>query len=119
MPPDDATALLDIERMCRLVAEVVQISDEETFTRNVDQQHLVLHRLAIMGEATKRLSMEFRLLHVEIEWSAIAGLRDVIMHRYDIVDIGLIWDIATNRVPRLLAYLEAHFPMSSEDEPLP
>jgi len=37
---------------------------------------LRLYRIAVMGEATKRLSPEFRRAHPDIEWKQIAGLRD-------------------------------------------
>jgi uncharacterized protein with HEPN domain len=69
-----------------------------------------LFRLTVMGEAVKRLSLAFRAAHPEVEWSDIAGLRGVIIHRYDHIDVDEIWKIATTDVPRLLQYLEALLP---------
>jgi hypothetical protein len=43
-----------------------------------------------MGEAAKRLSAEFRDSHPEIPWRDIAGMRDVLIHVYDNVDLARI-----------------------------
>ena len=44
-----------------------------------------------MGEATKRLSAGCRASHPEIPWRAMAGLRDVLIHAYDKVDLQEVW----------------------------
>lgn len=62
--------------------------------------------LSVIGEAKKRLSPEFRAAHSEVEWSEVAGLRDVIIHAYHRVSIRRIWEIANSDVPGLLAYIE-------------
>ncbi|MGI8935491.1 MAG: HepT-like ribonuclease domain-containing protein [Phormidesmis sp.] len=41
----------------------------------------------MIGEATKRLSKEFRSQHPTILWQEIAGMRDVISHDYDEIDL--------------------------------
>ena len=48
-------------------------------------------RLEILGEATKRLSPEFRRLHPDLPWRAMAGMRDVLIHAYDQVDLEEVW----------------------------
>jgi uncharacterized protein with HEPN domain len=58
--------------------------------------------LIVMGEAVKRLSAEFRAKHAEIPWSLIAGMRDHLIHGYDIVDWDEVWKTATTDVPDLL-----------------
>ena len=47
--------------------------------------------LEILGEATKRLSPEFRRLHPDLPWRAMAGMRDVLIHAYDQVDLEEVW----------------------------
>jgi uncharacterized protein with HEPN domain len=66
-------------------------------------QSAVLYQLIVMGEAVKRLSIEFRTQHAEIPWSLIAGMRDHLIHGYDIVDWDEVWKTATSDVPDLLA----------------
>ncbi len=59
-----------------------------------------------MGEATKRLSAEFRGAHAPVAWNEIAGLRDVLTHAYHRVSMKRVWDIASSDVPLLLVYVE-------------
>lgn len=66
-----------------------------------------------MGEAVKRLSMNFRKAHPEIDWTSIAGLRDVLIHAYDTVDMALVWEIALIDVPKLKRQLEPLLPRKS------
>lgn len=52
----------------------------------------VLRNLEVLGEAAKNVPGEFRARHPETEWSRIAGLRDVLIHRYFGVDYDTVWD---------------------------
>jgi uncharacterized protein with HEPN domain len=60
----------------------------------------------VIGEAVKRLSLEFRARHSGIPWSDIAGMRDHLIHGYDIVDLEEVWKTVTVDVPDLLTALE-------------
>jgi uncharacterized protein with HEPN domain len=53
----------------------------------------VLRNLAVVGEAVKALSDEFKAKHVDVPWPAIAGLRNVVVHEYFRVNPELIRDI--------------------------
>ena len=47
--------------------------------------------LEVLGEATKRLSREIRIEHTEIPWRAMTGMRDVLIHAYDQIDLEEVW----------------------------
>ncbi|NJN76586.1 MAG: DUF86 domain-containing protein [Synechococcaceae cyanobacterium RL_1_2] len=66
----------------------------------------MLRRITIIGEATKRLSLKFRQKHSDVPWKKIAGMRDVITHDYDEIDLTEIWTVITENIPELLQYLE-------------
>ncbi len=51
----------------------------------------LLRQLEIIGEATKRISQEFRSKHPDIPWPDMAGMRDVLIHDYIDVDFGVVW----------------------------
>lgn len=70
-----------------------------------EKQDAVLRRILVIGEATKRLSSEFRQRHPEIPWKEIAGTRDIIVHDYNRVDAERIWDVIQNDLPSLLRTL--------------
>ena len=62
-------------------------------------------QLSSIGEAVKRLTFEFRGSHPEIDWRRWAGLRDIVVHAYDVVDVPQLWDIARTDVQELLDFL--------------
>lgn len=76
----------------------------------------MVHQLLVLGEAVKRLSEAFRASHPEVPWRAIAGMRDKLIHGYDVVDRDEVWNTVTTDLPRLLTLLEplaARAPASS------
>jgi uncharacterized protein with HEPN domain len=61
----------------------------------------VLRNFEVIGEAAKRLDDTYRQAHPEIPWRALAGLRDVLIHQYEGVDLERVWAIVEQEVPRL------------------
>jgi uncharacterized protein with HEPN domain len=59
------------------------------------------------GEAAKRLSPEFREAHPQISWKGMVGMRDLLAHQYDRVNIQVVWDAVQNDLPDLLIQLNA------------
>jgi uncharacterized protein with HEPN domain len=64
-------------------------------------QDAVIRKLAVIGEAVKRLPPSFRNRHPEIPWKRIAGLRDVVIHEYDQTEIPRIWNVVYRDAPKL------------------
>jgi uncharacterized protein with HEPN domain len=109
MRRDEAT-LLDIATAARLVLEFKEGMDKAAFLDDVKTQSSILHQLMVMGEAVKRLSDDFRGRHPEISWTLIAGMRDKLIHGYDMVDLEEVWKTANRDVPDLLRWLEPRLP---------
>ena len=57
----------------------------ETFLETSHWQDAVVRQFEIIGEATKRLSVDLRARHSDVDWRRIAGLRDVLIHDGDYV----------------------------------
>ena len=101
MRHDDETTLLDIVRALGLIVEFIEGEDEDSFLHNEMVQSAVLHQFMVVGEATKRLSEDFRNRNDHIKWKQIAGMRDRLIHGYDGVDVSIVWETATSDVPLL------------------
>jgi uncharacterized protein with HEPN domain len=67
----------------------------------------VIRNLEVIGEAVTKLSNDFKLLYSHIPWSAIAGMRNRLIHSYRTVNLELVWDTATTFVPDLLLQIQA------------
>ncbi len=96
----DKQSLLDIADSVQLIMDYVPSWDQ--FTESVQIQDAVMRRLAIIGEATKRLSRQFRRDHPTIPWKEMAGLRDVIAHEYDGVDLQRLKSVIEVKLPEIL-----------------
>jgi uncharacterized protein with HEPN domain len=69
-------------------------------------QDAIIRRFTVIGEATKRLSAELRDRHPDIPWRKMAGLRDIVVHEYDDIDIHIIRDIVEIDLPSVLPMLK-------------
>ena len=67
----------------------------------------VVRNFEVIGEATKRLSEETKSLSTEIPWRRLAGFRDILIHRYDGIDVDVVWHMVENETPILAAQIKA------------
>lgn len=74
---------------------------KSAFYQDARTQDAVLHNLAVIGEAAKRVDAEYRARHPDIPWRSMAGLRDVLIHQYDRVRLELVWTAVENSLPAL------------------
>jgi len=110
----DETSLLDIAQAARLILGFNQGINKAAFLQDLKTQSAILHQLMVMGEAVKRLSQEFRARHTAIPWGLIAGMRDKLIHAYDIVDFDEVWKTVDTDVPTLLSLLEPLLPKQDQ-----
>jgi len=78
----------------------------EAFMASEELQDAVIRNVEVIGEAAKRVSSEARGCLASLDWKAICGMRDVLIHDYIGVDLDEVWNVASSRIPELRAALE-------------
>jgi uncharacterized protein with HEPN domain len=80
--------------------------DWESFDRDETARRAFVRSIEIIGEATKKLPDDFRMAHPHIEWRAMAGMRDRLIHAYFGVDYEIVCDVASRKAPQLMREIE-------------
>jgi uncharacterized protein with HEPN domain len=98
----DPESLIDIVTAIQRILRYTDGVSRADLEANDEKLSAILYQISIIGEATKRLSPTFREAHPEIPWREIAGMRNVIVHEYDQLDLDVIWDVVQNKLSELL-----------------
>lgn len=106
MPQRDLSNLTDIIQAAKQIQDFIQGIDKAKFHDSALIQSAVMRQIEIMGEASKRLSEKLRLEYSGIPWKKIAGMRDILIHAYDHVDIDEVWNAVETSIPALLKQIE-------------
>ncbi|KWT85083.1 HepT-like ribonuclease domain-containing protein [Candidatus Magnetominusculus xianensis] len=94
------------------ICRIEQYTKDMVFDSFIDNglvQAAVIRELEIIGEATKRISIDIRDKYPEIPWKVMAGTRDKLIHHYFGVDIQVVWDTVDKAIPQLKAKIERLF----------
>ena len=95
--------LADILEAIEAIEEYAE-SGEQAFRADRKSRDAAQMRLIEIGEAIKRVQeLGLKLSEIEpgIEWSKIAGMRDVIAYHYWRVSESLLWDTVKKSLPPL------------------
>ncbi len=73
----------------------------QAFSADETLRRAFVRSLEIIGEAAKRVPDDVRTRHPDVDWRAMAGMCDRLIHAYFGVDFELVWDVVRHRVPDL------------------
>lgn len=82
------------------VAELTRVG-RKAFLSDKHAQAAVLYYLHTMAEATQRLSSGLKERHPEIDWIAIGGFRNRIVHGYLGINMDIVWGVIEGELPLL------------------
>ncbi|MBM3239053.1 DUF86 domain-containing protein [Candidatus Poribacteria bacterium] len=78
----------------------------EDFIKDETLKRSFVRSLEVIGEATKNLPDDFRNKYSQVQWKEMAGLRDILIHRYFGVNYKSVWDVIKNKIPKLKERIE-------------
>ena len=91
-----------IERIIRYTSE-----GRDLFDQNELIQTWVVHHLEIIAEAARSIPQEFKVLHPEIPWKRISGMRNILVHVYFGIDKDIVWAVVERDLPVLRVGIRA------------
>jgi len=106
MKKDDSVYLghmLDTAR--KIVAKTSGI-ERRVYDRDENLRLALTHLLQVIGEAASQVSRELRQANPQIEWTAIIGMRQKVVHDYMNVDEDIVWETVICDIPPLVAILQ-------------
>jgi uncharacterized protein with HEPN domain len=102
---DDVVLLRDIlDAINQIESYLVEVSFG-VFCETPLLQDGVMHRLEIIGEASRNFSDAFLEQYPDISWQDIIGMRNRIAHAYFAVDLRAVWDTAKTDIPALKQWI--------------
>jgi uncharacterized protein with HEPN domain len=113
----DSVYLTDILNACANMASLVEGMTYESFTEDYRTQLAVLHLFTIIGEASRRLSPLVRAMDTEDALKQAIAMRSFVVHQYDDVEFGVVWETATDEIPRLRTLITEWLAEAADQSP--
>ena len=113
MRSDDAL-LLDMLIAAQKLQRFTAGMDQDEFNGNEMAQSAVLREFQVIGEAARLISDATKTQHTSIQWPAVSGMRNRVIHEYFNIDLAIVWDTIRDDIPPLIEQLAQIVP-SEED----
>lgn len=80
--------------------------DFESFINDEKTLYAIIRAIEVIGEAAKKVPLEFRETYPQIPWREIAATRDKLIHEYFGINHRVIWNTVKEDLPGLIIELE-------------
>ncbi len=93
--------LTDILEAAQHIAEFIEGIDFEGFQKSELLRSAVIQKLAVIGEASARVSEDVRTRYPQVLWLQVIAFRNILVHAYFGIDWEIVWRAAKHRTPVL------------------
>lgn len=101
MSPSLLDFLRHIEHECMYLVQLSDGRDRASLLDDPTNSRAIVRSLEVIGEAVKKLPWELRDKYPQVEWTEIAGMRDVLIHHYFGIDYDIVWGVLNKEIPEL------------------
>jgi uncharacterized protein with HEPN domain len=84
-----------------ILSVIVPDKQKDEFLADETLKRAVVRSLEIIGEASKKISADFKIKFSSIQWRNMAGMRDRLIHDYMGINYSIVWDVVKNKIPEL------------------
>lgn len=87
--------------------EEYTVEGKQTFEQNRLIQSAVMYQIIIIGESARAISEELQTQNPEVPWSAIVGMRNILVHEHFRINLELVWSIVERNLLELKVKIKA------------
>ena len=94
------------------MALLLKQEQEKHSLESIKEDKLAFYGLAkmveIIGEASYKLTHEFKETHPELPWKEMEGMRHIMVHGYYSISPERLWTTIINDIPVIIPFLESY-----------
>ena len=98
MSRDVRLYLEDIQLSCKKILRYTENLEFDAFILDDRTYDAVIRNLEIIGEAVRNVPDPIRVLQPDIDWRAIAAIRNIVAHEYFGIKDEIIWDVIRHQI---------------------
>lgn len=102
----DLASLKDIFIAAKEAMSFIKGVSENNFRSDSLRKSAVIRQLEVIGEASKRISDEFKDKNPGLPWQEMMGMRDKLIHGYDDIDLTIVWRVVYIELPKLVKQIK-------------
>src|SRR5262245_55311278 len=108
-PADDRVRAQHMLNAARDVLRLAAGRNRVDLGTDMPMRRAMVNAIQEIGEAAARVSEAARARIPSIPWPLVVGMRNRLVHGYDEIDFDVVWKVAKEEVPPLIAALESAF----------
>lgn len=93
---------------CQDIENFIKGISYEEFINNIMIQKAVAMSLINIGELVKSLPKDFCEANSELPWRRIAGMRDLVAHKYKTLNMKTVWLVAVEHIPEIKSFIHSY-----------